>query len=63
MICSAHYSLVILTSALVRPDSAVDRRGATPLVSGRPLLAIGVAILMLREYRRLTTPAAGGASA
>jgi AAA family ATP:ADP antiporter len=27
------------------------------------LLAIGVAVLMLREYRRLTTPAAGGASA
>jgi hypothetical protein len=26
------------------------------------LLAIGVAVLMLREYRRLTTPAAGGAS-
>ena len=27
------------------------------------LLAIGVAVLMLRGYRRLTTPAAGGASA
>jgi len=27
------------------------------------LLAIGVAVLMLREYRRITTPAAGAASA
>jgi len=27
------------------------------------LLAIGVAVLILREYRRLTTPAAGAASA
>jgi hypothetical protein len=27
------------------------------------LLAIGVAVLMLREYRRLTTPAASGALA